>query len=144
MALTSKQRANRAIGEARRRRVAALKLRGLTAREIQAGLADPAKGLMNPKTGKAYGLGTIGRDLVILQKRWRKESAKDIAEHKARELAELGEHRKSAWAQRELGEVRLGIALEMRLLGTQEPEGKGVSVNIAIVKTVGGGVAEEL
>jgi len=51
-----------------------------------------------------------------------KEAAGDIAKHKARELAELGEHRKSAWGQRNLGEVRLGLALEMKLLGTQEPE----------------------
>lgn len=122
MAPNNQQRTKRAIMEARRRRVAALKLRGLTVREIQAELADPAKGMVNPKTGKAYSLSTIGADLVILQKRWREASAKDIAKHKARELAELGEHRKSAWAQRELGEIRLGIALEMKLLGTAEPE----------------------
>ena len=140
----NRRKQTRAIGEARRRRVAALKLRGLSAREIQAALGDPAKGILNPNSGKPYGLGTIGRDLVLLRKRWMKEAVGDIGKHKARELAELGEHRKSAWAQRELGEVRLGLALEMKLLGTQEPERKEISGNIAIVKTVGGGVAEEL
>jgi len=118
----NRRKLNRAIVEARRRRVAALKLRGLSAREIQATLADLSKkAMLNPHTGKAYSLGTIGSDLVALQKRWREEAAKDIREHKARELAELWEHRKSAWGQRELGEVRLGIALEMKLLGSEAP-----------------------
>ena len=140
----NRRKLNRAIVEARRRRVAALKLRGLSAREIQVALGDPTKGLLNPQTGRAYSLGTIGYDLLALQKRWREESAKDIREHKARELAELVEHRKSAWGQRELAEVRLGIALEMKLLGTAEPDRKEVSGNIAIVKSVGGGVVEGL
>ena len=129
---------------ARRRRVAELKLRGQRSREIQAALADSAKGMLNPETGEPWSLRTIGYDLVALRKQWEKEAATDIRKHKARELAELGEHRRSAWAEQELGEVRLGLALEMKLLGTQEPERKEISGNIAIVKTVGGGVAEEL
>ena len=126
---------------ARRRRVAELKLRGLRSQEIQAALAE---GMLNPETSEPWSLRTIGYDLVALRKQWEKEAATDIREHKARELAELGEHRRSAWAEQELGEVRLGLALEMKLLGTQEPERKEISGNIAIVKTVGGGVAEEL
>ena len=129
---------------ARRRMVAGFKLRGLRSREIQVALADSMKGMLNPETGEPWSLRTVNYDIAALLKQWEEESARDIREHKARELAELGEHRKSAWAERELGEVRLGLALEMKLLGTQEPERKEISGNIAIVKTVGGGVAEEL
>ena len=142
--MNNRQKSSRPVIAARRQRVAALKLRGLRAREIQAALADSANGMLNPETGEPWSLRTIGYDIAALQKQWEERAALDIQEHKARELAELGEHRKSAWAEKELGEVRLGLALEMKLLGIQEPEGKGLSVNIAIVKTVGGGVAEEL
>ena len=86
-----------------------------------------AEGLVNTETGEPWSLRTIGYDIVALQKQWEKEAQKDIIKHKARELAELGEHRKSAWGQREIGEVRLGIALEMKLLGTAEPERKEIT-----------------
>lgn len=118
----NRRKLNRAIVEARRRRVATLKLRGLSAREIQTALGNPPKPMLNPFTGKSYSLGTIGTDLVVLKKRWMEESARDIREHQARELAELQEHRRAAWSAKEYGEVRLGIALEMRLLGAGAPQ----------------------
>ena len=139
--MNNRQKSSRAVIAARRRLVAGFKLRGLRAREIQAALAED---MLNPETGEPWSLRTVNYDIAALLKQWEEESARDIQEHKARELAELGEHRKSAWAEKELGEVRLGLALEMKLLGTQEPERKEISGNIAIVKTVGGGVAEGL
>ena len=143
--MNNRQKSQQGVIVARRQRVAALKLRGLPSREIQVELADSEEGLVNPETGEAWSYRTIGYDLAALQKQWEREAARDIREHKARELAELGEHRKSAWEEGELGEVRLGLALEMRLLGTQEPERKELSGSVEIVtKTVGGGVAEEL
>ena len=142
--MNNQQKNSRPVIAARRQRVAGLKLRGLRSREIQAALADSARGMLNPETGEPWSLRTIGYDIAALSKEWEKQAAKDIREHKARELAELMEHRKSAWGQRELAEVRLGIALEMKLLGTAEPERKEISGNIAIVKSVGGGVVEGL
>ena len=140
--MNNRQKSSRAVIAARRRMVAGFKLRGLRSREIQAALAED---MMNPETGEPWSLRTIGYDIAALHKQWEEESAKDIGEHKARELAELGEHRKSAWAEKELGEVRLGLALEMKLLGTQEPERREHSGSVEIVtKTVGGGVAEGL
>jgi len=143
--MNNRQKSQLPVIAARRQRVAALKLRGLSSREIQAELADSEKGLVNPETGAAWSYRTIGYDLAALRKQWEKEAAKDIAEHKARELAELGEHRKSAWAEKELGEVRLGLALEMKLLGTQEPERREHSGEIEVTVThVKDGVAEKL
>ena len=140
--MNNRQKSSRPVIAARRQKVAALKLRGLRSREIQADLAED---MLNPETGEPWSLRTIGYDLAALRKQWEREAAKDIAEHKARELAELGEHRKSAWAEKELGEVRLGLALEMRLLGTQEPERREHSGEIEVTVThVKDGVAEGL
>jgi hypothetical protein len=140
--MNNRQKSARAVIAARRRRVAALKLRGLRSREIQAKLAED---MLNPETGAPWSLRTIGYDITALRKQWEKDAAKDIAEHKARELAELGEHRKSAWVEKELGEVRLGLAREMRLLGTQEPERREHSGEVEVtIKHDHGGVAEGL
>jgi len=115
--------------------VASLKLRGLTAREIQAILAQA---MINVETGEPYGLGTIGRDLVALKKQWKEAAKADIAKHIARELAELTEHRRAAWAGKELDEVRQGLALEMKLLGTQAPEKTNITGDLTITKVIGG------
>lgn len=119
--MNNRQKSLRAVIAARRRKVAALKLRGLRSREIQVALADSEEGMRNPETGAPWSLRTIGYDIAALVKQWESEAARDIRIHKARELAELAEHRVSAWSEEELSEVRLGIALEMKLLGTQAP-----------------------
>jgi len=120
--MNNRQKNSQAVIAARRQRVASLRLRGLHSREIQIALTDPARGMLNPETGKPWSLRTINYDLAALQKQWLATAARDIAEHQARQLAELEEHRRSAWSQKELAEVRLGLALEMKLLGTPEPE----------------------
>ena len=50
------------------------------------------------------------------------EAQADIAKHKARQLAELREHRRKAWSDANIGEVRQGIGLEMRLVGSEAPQ----------------------
>ena len=106
----------------RRRKVAALRLRGMTEREIHAKLSeDPEKdGLRNPQTGNPYSLGTIHNDCVAIQKMWRMEMMAELQEHRSREVAELREARRAAWQGDDLGEVRLNISLEADLLGTKE------------------------
>lgn len=106
-------------------------LRGYSTREIEAQFVELAAkhpyeavelGAVNPATGKAWDHSTISRDLSFLRKQWREEAAAKLAEHKARELAELREHRKAAWKAGALSEVRQGIQVEVALLGTAEAE----------------------
>lgn len=122
LAMNNRQKRHRPIMAARRRRVAALTLRGLGAHAIHAALADPARGSRNPETGEPWSSRTIERDLAFLLKDWMKRAHKDIWEDRARQKAELREHRRSAWSQKELAEVRLSIGLEMKLTGTSRPE----------------------
>jgi hypothetical protein len=111
----------RGLVEHRRRKVAALRLRGLSLYEIVDALASGPAMLMNPETGDAFGKSTIDRDLRFLEREWRKEAVAAIAEHKAIQLAELREARRKAWSAGDVPEVRQNIALEMRLLGTEAP-----------------------
>jgi hypothetical protein len=106
----------------RRHKVAALRLRGMTEREVHAKLSeDPEKdGLRNPQTNNPYSIGTIHNDCVAIQEMWRQEMIADLQIHRAREVAELREARRSAWQADDLGEVRLNISLEADLLGTKE------------------------
>lgn len=106
----------------RRRRVASLRLRGLSLYEIVDALSYGAGMIVNPETQQPYTKSTIDRDLDALEAQWRAEAVADIAAHKARQLAELKEARRRAWANGDVGEVRQNIALEMKLLGTGEPE----------------------
>jgi len=101
--------------------VAALVLRGLCAREIQTALADPARGMLNSETGEPWSLRTIVYDLAALRKQWEEGATKDIKKQRARELAEMRELRRAVWMTKEHGEVRMGLALEMKLLGTEAP-----------------------
>lgn len=109
----------RRIIEARRERVASLRLRGLTQREIVE--AFKAQGFVNPETGKAWSNGTIATDFLALDKQWRKSAERATSEHKAEQLAELQEARRRAWAVGDMPEVRQNIALEVKILGTEAP-----------------------
>ena len=118
----------RKLIEARRERVASLRLRGLTEREIVAALEQ--QNFINVETGKPFSLGTINADLVALKKQWMANASRDIAEHKAGQIAEIHELRRRNWAKDDLAEVRNCLILEARILGTPAPEKHQIGVTL--------------
>lgn len=113
MALNTSQQAI----EARRLEiVSALRLRGRTQRQIQEALA---KQLVNPATGEPYSLATINIDLKKLEREWRKNAAESIEEHKARQLAEIGEIKRQAWNDKDAALVLKAIGMEADIVGTK-------------------------
>lgn len=104
----------------RRREVASLRLRGLSIAEIASKLAEKPE-FCNPRTGKPYSTVTIHNDLVALRDEWRAESLRDIAIHKAIQLAEIREARREAWKRSDLNMVSKFLQQEINLLGTDAP-----------------------
>jgi len=109
-----------AILDKRRRRVAALRLRGLTQREIVNGLSEAD--MLNPKTGRPYSVATVNHDLKVIQEGWREEATQDIAEHVARILAELHEVKRAAWSEKAFGDILRAIEKECKILGIDSPD----------------------
>jgi hypothetical protein len=107
MALNASQDA---IIAERRERVAHLRLRGFSQREIVVALGDQ------------WSLGTINSDIKALEAAWRKEAKRAIDHHKARELAELQEAKRQAWHDNDLPSLLRAVSLEMDLLGTEAPK----------------------
>lgn len=116
----------------RRERVASYKLRGFTIREIVDALQK--EGLVNPETNQPFSHGTVVTDLKALHKEWMAHAAKDIAAHKADQLAELLELRKRNWETGDLAEVRNCLILEAKILGTPAPDKLQVSGQIDLTK----------
>jgi hypothetical protein len=108
--------ANDAIEAKRLELVAALRLRGRTQREIQQALAQQ---MLNPQTGEPYSLGTINGDIKKLERQWRKSAADTIEEHKARQLAEIGEVKRQAWLDKDAALVLRAIDTEANITGTK-------------------------
>lgn len=129
---------NQAHIDRRRRWVARLRLRGMTQREIVDRLplieeGGYTTGILNPRTLKPYALGTVNSDLKAMAKLWREAAAQDIKVHKARQMAELAEVRRAAWAKGHLTSVLRGLLQEAKLLGLNEPEeikGSGFVVQV--------------
>ena len=80
-----------------------------------------AQGIVNPVTEEPYTAATISRDLKQNELHWLAETVKERGAHKARQLAELREARRQAWQDGNMGEVRLNLQAEMKLLGTDAP-----------------------
>lgn len=102
--------------ERRRERVAALRLRNLSVREIAAALQQ--YGIVNPATGAAFSHTTIESDLKVLEARWRESSKIITEEHRARQLAEIAAVKRAAWASGDLELALKALDREIRLLGT--------------------------
>ena len=120
--MPKKNNSNDAHVARRRRKVAALRLRGLTQREIVRLLPlgdDPIK---NPRTGDPYDLATVCRDLKALRDEWREGAVGDVATVKGAHLAELREARRQAWASGDLSAVLRGLGQEADLLGLHAPK----------------------
>jgi len=137
MSLNNSQQA---IIDNRRRQVAILRLRGLTQREIVSTLAG--QGIINIKTKKPWSLGIINRDLSALEAEWRAEAGRAMDEHKAQQLAELNEVRRSAWSNKDLTTVLKVIKQESDILGTNAPlrqevtgaEGQPIEIREVVVE----------
>jgi hypothetical protein len=110
------------VTSTRRERVAQLILRGLTAREIVAALASGDNALLNPKTGQPWSLGSIGHDLGVLKAEWQARAAEAYDEHRARQLAEIAELKRAAWAARRYDTVLKAMEREAKLLGLDARE----------------------
>lgn len=132
------KRSSRAVAEKRRAIVRTLMARGLEQHEILSTLEQPKyadsqimrNGELvdnpnfcgNPKTGKPVSKSTISRDWNHALEHWQEESVKEVEEHFSRQLAEIQELKRAAWAVKNITEVRQCIALEIKLLGTARPE----------------------
>lgn len=104
------------VATARRERVASLRARGFTQREIVKALADEK--FTNPETGEAWGLATICRDLKQLRKRQQKVADLETEQHMSRQIADVLELKRVAWKTGDLKSVAKAIELEMKLTGT--------------------------
>ena len=103
----------------RRQQVASMRLRGMTQREIQTALVG--MGVVNPRTGKKYSIGTVNSDLQRLIQEWRDNAQRDIQELQAEILAQLQEVKRAAWAQKDLKAVLQALKQETRLMGWMRP-----------------------
>ena len=108
--MSKKQSAGNDRKTERQRLVSALRLRNLTAREIVEGLA---------KHGIKCGLGTVGRDLAELRRRWRDHAREDVSDYQAKQIAQLEAIQKQAWAQNDLDIVLKAHDRLTRLVGSE-------------------------
>lgn len=117
----------------RQEHVATLLLRGLSVRKIAEVLATPTVSengrekknplhLINPKTEKPFSVMVVHRDIEELEAKWRENALVLVDQHRARQLAELEEVKRRAWAASDLDMVLKTIQTEMKLLGTPMPE----------------------
>lgn len=117
------------IVEIRRERIAHLRGRGLSAREIADELGKGDNKIVNPDTGEPYTHTTVLTDLKTLKSQWRKSAKIAIDEHVARQFAELQEVKRLGWQQEDGDLIVRAIGLEMKLLGTmKQPDGVNPSV----------------
>ena len=124
--------ANKDTVEQRRERVAQLRLRGLSAREIARALAQGDNAIVSPITGKPYDHKTILADLDALKAQWRQSSSVATDEHMARQFAEIQEIKRAAWAAKDPELALKALGQEMKLLGTmKQPD--GITINVQLV-----------
>lgn len=115
----------------RRRAIADLLLTGqaLTTREIARHLAEPRKlpdgtvepGIVNPRTDQPYGHVTIARDIQWLKEEWRRDSIRELHEHKAELLARLKHLYRHAIRENDLREARHILSSITDLLNLDDP-----------------------
>lgn len=129
---------DQSIIEMRRARVAQLKLRGLSSREIALALAKGDSNgngrIVNPSTGEAYNHKVILADLKVLQEEWRKDRLIDTEIHIDRQMAEINEIKRAAWAMQDPKLALEALDREMKLLGTAKPMQFNITFNVEIVQ----------
>jgi hypothetical protein len=105
----------------RREFVARLRVQGMTQRAIAqqlAKLVDPATKQPVFNDGTPYDIATISRDVKALEVDWLHESRVATEFYKARELAQVQEVIRLAFAKGDLSSVLRGIELEAKLTGS--------------------------
>lgn len=127
--------ANSASIDRRRAAVAAYRLRHYSIREIvdalPHGIVDKRDKddkpltwhipeVVNPATGKGYGLGTVERDLEALKEEWLRDASEAFGELKAQHLAGIRQGIRAAWQQNKLYYVFRGLELEAAVLHLTE------------------------
>lgn len=116
----------------RRSRVSALRLRGLTQRQIWSALAHGdatgAGQMLNARTGKPFSLGSINKDIQTLEDEWRKDAARNTDIHQGRQLAEIQLIKTLAFNRNDPELALKAVSLEMKLLGTSAPARSEVAV----------------
>jgi hypothetical protein len=108
---------NRTKIDVRRRRVAEMRLRHLTQREIAEELQ---------KTDTPGSVATVNRDIKHLEQQWKAEAVRDTGILKGNHVAELREARRTAWQGRngkpELFYIMKGLEQEARVLRLEEQD----------------------
>lgn len=105
----------------RREFVARFRVQGLTQFAIAQQLArvnDPATHKPVFNDGKPYDVATINRDCKALEVDWLKQSRESMEFYKARELAQVQEVIRLAFAKGDLPSVLRGIEIEAKLTGS--------------------------
>lgn len=119
--------------EQRRERVAQLKLRGLSSREIARALAQGEHPIISPTTGRPFEHAVILSDLEALKAEWREQRLQDTDTHVDRELAEINEIKRAAWATSDPELALKALDREMKLLGTAKPQEFNLNVSIDVI-----------
>jgi hypothetical protein len=117
--------------EQRRAKVAQLRLRLLSSREICQALAQ--SGIVNPHTGQPYDHKVILSDLAVLKREWKEQRTEVIDEHIDRQFMEQQEIKRAGWSGKDYELVRKTLRDEMELLGTKKAQEVNLNVNINVV-----------
>jgi DNA-binding transcriptional MerR regulator len=117
---TNRDKRRAGLIDARRLLVTRLRARGLSMREITDAVAR--NGQLNPETNEPWDLATVFRDCQALQQQWLEQTKAVVAEHRARQLAELAEVKREAWSTKQLKPVLDALRQEAKLLGLEAPD----------------------
>lgn len=131
--MTLNNKANDDIIEMRRERVAQLRARQLSCREIAQVLGSGDNPLLNPETKRPYGYAIIASDLKALKKQWGERRNVAMDEHIDRQLFELQEIKRAGWSGKDPELARKALRDEMDLLGTKAAQTLNINFNINII-----------
>lgn len=129
------------IIEMRRARVAQLKLRGMSSREIADALAkgdkDGNNRMVSPRTGRPYDHMVILSDLEALRGEWKAIQGTAMDDHQARQFMEIQEIKKTAWATKNPELALKALDREMKLLGTaKDKEGDTYNIYFSMIDQI--------
>lgn len=123
--------------EQRRERVAQLKLRGLSSREICRALAQGDHPIISPRTGKPFDHMVILSDIEALKLEWKASRGEAFDTHIDRQFTEINEIKKAAWAAKDPELALKALDREMKLLGTaKEKTGDTYNVYFTMVEQI--------
>jgi len=120
--------------EQRRERVAQLRLRGLSSREIARALAQGEHPILSATTGRPYEHAVILSDLEALKLEWQASRGEATDKHIDRQFAEQQEIKRAGWSGKDYELVRKTLRDEMDLLGTKKPQ--ELNINVTLMATV--------